>query len=270
LEETVGEPGYPGILESVLFESYGEKLLGRVFVAQGKGPHPTVLLLHGFPGTELNFDIAHEVRRHGWNVFLPHYRGSWGMPGTYSFFKVLDDVSSAIRYLRSPEYAHAFRGKADPLVVIGHSLGGFAAMFAGAADPGITAVGCIAAFNFGAFSASVSGDAKAITDAEKAWEGCMFPLKGVTSRELVREVLDQGTNWDLRKCTHALIGRPVLLIAGTRDDIAPPPLHHAPLCANFQTFNVSNLTAVTCEADHGFTEVRSELCRTLTQWLERI
>lgn len=44
----------------------------RWFVAAGAGPHPTMLLLYGFPGTELNLDLARAVQRAGWNVLAIH------------------------------------------------------------------------------------------------------------------------------------------------------------------------------------------------------
>jgi pimeloyl-ACP methyl ester carboxylesterase len=54
-----------------------------IYVAAGKGPHPTLLLLHGFPGNEQNLDLAQAARRAGWNVLTLHYRGSWGSPGPF-------------------------------------------------------------------------------------------------------------------------------------------------------------------------------------------
>jgi hypothetical protein len=32
-----------------------------IYIASGAGPHPTVLMLHGFPGNEKNLDLAHSV-----------------------------------------------------------------------------------------------------------------------------------------------------------------------------------------------------------------
>lgn len=33
-------------------------MLGMIHIAQGVGPHPTILLLHGILGYERNFDLA--------------------------------------------------------------------------------------------------------------------------------------------------------------------------------------------------------------------
>jgi len=47
-----------------------------VYVAAGAGPHPAVVLLHGFPGNEKTLDLAQDVRRAGWNVLYFNYRGA--------------------------------------------------------------------------------------------------------------------------------------------------------------------------------------------------
>jgi pimeloyl-ACP methyl ester carboxylesterase len=56
-----------------------------VYVAAGAGPHPAVILLHGFPGNERNLDLAQDMRRAGWDVLYFNYRGSWGTLGDFSF-----------------------------------------------------------------------------------------------------------------------------------------------------------------------------------------
>jgi len=38
--------------------SSGKRLNGIIYLAQGQGPHPTVLLLHGLPGNERNLDLT--------------------------------------------------------------------------------------------------------------------------------------------------------------------------------------------------------------------
>ena len=58
--------------------------MGLFLLASGTQPHPTVILLHGFPGYEQNIDLAQSLRRDGWNVLAMHYRGAWGSQGTFS------------------------------------------------------------------------------------------------------------------------------------------------------------------------------------------
>ena len=90
-------------ISSVSLNSHGHKLFGAMYTAQGIGNHPTMMLLHGFPGTEQNFDLAHAFRRAGWNTFVFHYRGSWGSQGNFSFQHVLEDVKLALEFIRSKD-----------------------------------------------------------------------------------------------------------------------------------------------------------------------
>ena len=42
----------------VKINSYGKQLVGRMWLAKGDQPRPTVLLLHGLPGIDQNHDLA--------------------------------------------------------------------------------------------------------------------------------------------------------------------------------------------------------------------
>jgi predicted alpha/beta-fold hydrolase len=61
-------------IETVM-DSHGSRIMGVFLLASSTQPHPTVILLHGFPGYEQNIDLAQSLRRDGWNVLAMHYRG---------------------------------------------------------------------------------------------------------------------------------------------------------------------------------------------------
>ncbi|MFA7645195.1 MAG: hypothetical protein WCX92_08370, partial [Thermovirgaceae bacterium] len=82
---------YPPDMHSLFIQ---ERLLGLIYLADGEGPHKTLLLLHGFPGNEKNLDIAHIIRRGGYNVLVFHYSGSWGSRGSYSFSQNYSDLQA--------------------------------------------------------------------------------------------------------------------------------------------------------------------------------
>src|ERR1700757_1113426 len=71
----------PSMVSLAGVPSHGENLLGVFYLAAGAGPHPTLVLMHRFPGYEQNLDLAQAIRRAGWNVLAVHYRGSWGVKG---------------------------------------------------------------------------------------------------------------------------------------------------------------------------------------------
>jgi pimeloyl-ACP methyl ester carboxylesterase len=80
--------------------SAGSLLQGFMYKANGSKPHPTLLLLHGYPGNERNLDLAQAVRAHGWNVIYFNYRGSWASQGEFSFRHCVEDVKNIVAYLK--------------------------------------------------------------------------------------------------------------------------------------------------------------------------
>jgi pimeloyl-ACP methyl ester carboxylesterase len=92
-------------------------------------------MLHGFPGNEKNLDLAYSIRRAGWNVLVPFYRGAWGSGGTFSVTHTLEDAQTSIDFLRDAENAKKFRIDPNHIVLVGHSMGGFVAAYASATFP---------------------------------------------------------------------------------------------------------------------------------------
>ncbi|HWR10796.1 MAG TPA: alpha/beta fold hydrolase [Rectinemataceae bacterium] len=117
-------------LRCVTFDSGGSRLQGFFFHWSGITPKPTLLLLHGIPGSEQNFDIARAIHRRGWNCLIFHYRGCWGSQGDYSIPGILDDIEAATSFLRAQEIVDT--GK---LAIAGISLGGWAAIAAASREP---------------------------------------------------------------------------------------------------------------------------------------
>ena len=140
------------------FDSYGDRLNGILYQANGAGPHPTVILLHGYPGNEKNLDLAQSMRRAGFNVLFFHYRGAWGSGGDFSFTHVVEDVGSAADYLRNN--ANEYRVDPDRLLMIGHSMGGFAALQGAARDKAVTCVAGIAPADVGRIADIAKSDAE--------------------------------------------------------------------------------------------------------------
>jgi pimeloyl-ACP methyl ester carboxylesterase len=148
--DTAPDKANPAAMQSFQLPSHGALLNAFVYIASGVTPHPTVILLHGFPGNERNLDLAQSIRRAGWNVLYFDYRGSWGSPGAFSFTHCIEDTQSAIDYLRNPVHAVQLHSDARTIVLIGHSMGGFMALQAGALDPAINAVITFSAADLGA------------------------------------------------------------------------------------------------------------------------
>jgi hypothetical protein len=75
------DKAFPPNMTPFVFQVKGSNLYGIVYVAEEKGPHPTALVLHGFPGNEKYLDLAQALRRAGINPVFFGYRGAWGSVG---------------------------------------------------------------------------------------------------------------------------------------------------------------------------------------------
>lgn len=265
---------FPGVLRLVGIPSHGERLHGIFYRAAGAGPHPTLALLHGFPGVEQNADLAHAARRAGWNVVVPHYRGSWSSPGRYSWTNVLEDAAAAVDWIRADSIAPMLGSDPTAVAVAGHSLGGFAALMTAASDPMIAGAASIAGFNFGAYTAALANTPDGIERTAAAWTDDAAVLHGTSGRALAVEAFERDSAWDLRRAAGGLAGtrgdRPLLLVAASDDDIAPPELHHEPLVGALRAAGARALTSEVFTTDHSFVDARLALANLLVDWLGTI
>ena len=257
-------------LMALTFESHGHQLVGHILVAQGAGPHPTILLLHGFPGYEQNGDLAHIFRRAGWNVMTFHYRGAWGSQGSFSFTHAFEDVSVALAMLRTPQMRERYRVDAERMVLIGHSMGGFAALLTAATDPSLHAVASLAGFHFGRFAEALRQDGELLASTIRDWNSCLPALRGLSAEQLIQEVLDQSEQWTLDHHLDRLSQPSVLLLGASRDTVAPPDFHHTPLVAALEQRAAPHVRSAMLHSDHAFSDTRVALASHLLTWLDEV
>ena len=120
-------------------------MAGVIYRANGPQKHPTLLLLHGYPGNERNLDIAQVLRSRGWNVIYFDYRGSWGSQGQFSFDNCVQDVVNLVAFCK--KYQDSLRIDTSNMVLFGHSMGGWVCMKALQRLPGIKKGFCLSAWN---------------------------------------------------------------------------------------------------------------------------
>lgn len=263
-----GSEGEPGpSLESFAIPGHGHSLIARLLVPAGPGPHPLVILLHGFPGNESNFDLAHVLRRRGWAAAVFHYRGSWGSAGRFAFSNVLEDVHSAVDHLRRPRVAATFRIDPSEVYLVGHSMGGFAALHVAAERDDVAGAASLAGFNFGASAEAVGSTPGLRAAMVEAFEDALLPLNAPSGETLVQEYLDRGADWDLRTRAGDLCSVPLLLVGATADEVAPVELHHDPLVRALAATGHPAVQALTLADGHGFSRHRLALAEMLSAWL---
>jgi len=267
---------YPPTQADVQIPSSGARMNGVLYLAQGKGPHTTVLVLHGFPASNRalkdlihswpNIDLAQAVRRAGFNALVFHYRGAWGSEGQFSRSHVLEDVAAALQWLRTPAVADSYRVNRRHLILVGHSMGGFAALYGAAADSEVRAVAALAPSDLGRRGEPLK-DPEAFAAYVRGFEPYLGAVRGTSGKALAQELVDHTAEWHLEQYARILARKRVLLVAGTRDTVAPLGEVYEPLGAALQREGAQHLTAETLDADHSFSNSRVTLARLLVRWL---
>jgi dienelactone hydrolase len=265
LRDPTHDPLHPAAHVAIAVESGGVRLNGAAYVPAGRGPHPGALLLHGLPGYERNLDLAQGLRRAGWTAMVVHYRGAWGSGGRFSFANVLDDSLAVLEHFRSPAMREALRVDPSRVALVGHSMGGWAALMTAARSDVLGTVS-IAGFDLGAVARRLAREPDYARWLHDTFEPQMGPLGGASADDLFAEAAEAGDAWYL--CAHAerFAERPVLLLAATNDEEVPIDMHHEPMVDAFVRASM-RLTHLVYETDHAFSDRRIELAGAIASWL---
>jgi pimeloyl-ACP methyl ester carboxylesterase len=234
------------------------------YLAGGAGPHPTLVLLHGFPGNEQNLDLAQAVRRAGWNVLTMHYRGSWGSPGVFSITHVLEDADAAVAFVRSADVAAKYGIDTHRIVLGGHSMGGFATAAHARTDPALLGVVLLDAWNVGAdgerFAALAPAQRKA--RVAESMDDLGHSLHGATPDGIAAEIIAHRRAWEFQAWATDLVRRPLLVVGaakafGEQNRLLAEGVRRAG----------GTVTAVTLPSDHSFQDHRIALAGLVVDWL---
>lgn len=263
------DANHPAGIAEFAFESHGSKLNAILYLAQGAGPHPTAILLHGFPGNERNLDLAQVLRRVGWNVLFFHYRGAWGSEGEFSFDHALEDVATSIALVGSTDFVEEHRGDAHRIALVGHSMGGFLALFGASESAAVDCVASLAGANLGLVGRALREDPTAAERAAATLDGWSGPLHGARGDLLAARVQKNADAWDTTQRAAALARKHVLMVAGSRDVVTPPSVHHEPLVQALQDAGARSLRTEVLPTDHAFSDRRIALARLLSDWISK-
>jgi uncharacterized protein len=233
----------------VTFDSDGHRLLGVLYLARGEEPKPTVLLLHGCPGLEKNLDLAVRLRDQGWNSLLFHYRGCWGSAGRYDLRTVPRDVTAAVDYLAGRPRVDSGR-----IAVLGHSMGGWAALVTAATEPRLRAVAV-----YGAPARLGAGLRLSPDRVEEEFTRFL----ATTPEEFAWQAAVVAEQTDALAAAAAIEPRPLLVVHGTADRWVPVA----------QARELRERAGPSCRyvevegADHAFSWHRTELADLVVGWL---
>lgn len=254
----------PAGISSFVIPAQDGAMNAVMYTAAGRGPHPTLLLLHGLPGNEQNLDLAQAARRDGWNVLTLHYRGSWGSPGTFSFTHAAQDAHTALAFLRDPATVVKYRIDSRYVVVAGHSMGGFMAADAAADDAKVAGLFLIDPLDPAAIVAGLPTPAGlAAWQAEIA--GDLAPLSGATYESLTGEFTGDAVRFDLGRRVIAMGQRPVMIVGADRGLASM-----ARKVAGDAQSASPDARLMIWPTDHSFSDKRIALADVFVSWLDRV
>lgn len=253
---------HPKYSAEVTVLSHGKRLPAIFYGAQGKGPHPTIILLHGYPGNEKNLDVAQNIREAGWNVIFFHYRGAWGAEGNFSFSGSEQDVTAVTKFLQQTENAKKFKINSNQISYIGHSMGGHMAVAGIAENPEVR---CAVIYDGANIGVTFKNADEKIRNLWSSYADSLFMLQGWSGAVAAEELSNKGKQLDLLPRAHKIANRPILFIPADSDVI--PISEIDALVSEMRKVKGNRVHYSLIKDDHSFNNSRSQLIDVTRQFL---
>lgn len=256
LKDLTWDKASPAGSTELFIPSANSQLAGLIYRANGVQKHPTLLLLHGYPGNERNLDMAQVVRAHGWNVIYFNYRGSWGSAGNFSFKNCVEDVVNVVSFCK--KYQDSLKIDTSNIVLFGHSMGGWVCLKALQQLPGIKKGFALSTWNIGAGFKNVSTEKEMLRRANYA--GSYFVLN-TSLKDLFTPVIQDNAFFNLGNDGNSLVNKQIIMLdehPGNRQ-----------LADTIKDLNKSYFNYNVWQTDHSFTNKRVSLIKKVLEFLER-
>ena len=253
------DAAHPARMEVLHIPSGGVEINGVAYLASGNGPHPTLVICHGWPGNEKNLDLAQAVRRAGWNAITFNYRGSWGSPGEFHFSQVPEDAAAVLAWLRRPEVAEKLGVDAQRIALAGHSMGGWATAQAASKDPALLGAILIAAADMGGLGKTPRAElvTRAAANAETL---------ATTPEKMADELIASADAFGVMQTAPGLAKLPLLVLT-TDDGLAPTA---DALMASVRKNGGSKIQTQHFTTDHSWSDSRLALQTAVIDWLKAL
>lgn len=247
LRDIAWDKNSPAGMTELFIPSDGALMAGFIYKANGPRKHPTLLLLHGYPGNERNLDLAQVVRSHGWNVIYFDYRGSWASQGQFAFKNCVKDVVNVVAFCK--KYADSLKIDTSNIALFGHSMGGWVCLKALQELPGIKK----------GFALSTWDIYKDLTTNPDVGRG-YFVLNSST-HDIFAPVLKDPDYFNLAKGAKALAKKQIIML--------DEHTRNSALAGALKSENKSYFGYEVWRTDHPFTNKRVALIKKVLSFLEK-
>ncbi len=244
---------FPAFNQEMIINIKGDSIAGYAFIANGEKSKETVIMLHGLPGNDNQFDIAQSIRRTGRNVIHFNYRGSWGSQGDFLYSNSLEDVNEMIKYLSNAENSKKLRIDTNAFVVLGRSYGGGIALIQGSKNEKVKKIIAISSMNAGARFNPIKDMSEL-----SGWKNYLDRqvMLNVNPNSFLQEMLDNKEKYNVVTYKNQFKNKKVLLIEATESN------------QNWISL-LGNINHKMIDSDHNFISNRIELTTVLIEWLNK-
>ncbi len=249
----------PASSTELFIPSGNSMIAGLIYNANGSQKHPTLLLLHGYPGNERNLDIAQVVRSHGWNVIYFDYRGSWGSQGKFSFKNSVEDVVNVVAFCN--KYQDSLKIDTSNIVLFGHSMGAWVVLKALQELPTIKKGFALSTWNIGNVYKNVTTEKEMLRLANDPKTGGKYFVLNTSLKDLYTPVLKDQTYFNLLNDTKSLADKQIIMIDEHEKN--------SQLADKMKESNKSYFDYSVWQTDHVFTNKRASLINKVLAFLEK-
>jgi uncharacterized protein len=253
----------------------GVLLRGKFYISEGIGPYPTVILLNGFPGNELDvLGIGNLLSESRINALTFNYSGTFKSQGLTSFENQQKDIQAAFDFIRQPENIIKYKIETNLIYLGGWCHGGGMALAYAACHPELTTVFSIAGNDFGEFMREYVSNPEMQKMIDQMFDNMKYPKgsirfeKGALPKEMAEIGIDKmNPMFDLRKNAQVLAKKDILLICGWDDAQVTIDHFTLPLYQELKNEKAKNIKIVAFQDDHYFINSRNEVAQTIIDWL---
>jgi pimeloyl-ACP methyl ester carboxylesterase len=249
----------PASSTELFIPSGNSKIAGLIYTANGLQKHPTLLLLHGYPGNERNLDIAQVVRSRGWNVIYFDYRGSWGSQGKFSFKNCVEDVVNVVSFCN--KYQDSLKIDTSNIVLFGHSMGGWVCLKALQELPTIKKGFALSTWDIAKDFKNVSNEKEMLSIANDPNIAGKYFVLNTSLKDLYTPVLQDKTYYNLLNDAKSLADKQIIMIDEHEKN--------SQLAEKIKESNKLYFDYSVWQTDHSFTNKRASLINKVLAFIEK-